>query len=673
ASFTNDAMLITPAVPTLSSTAASCSAVELTTITNYSASLTYTFAPAGPSVNASGEVTGATAGTAYTVTAGTADCTSSSASFTNDAMLITPAVPTLSSTAASCSAAELTTITNYSASLTYTFSPAGPGVNASGEVTGATAGTAYTVTAGTADCTSSSASFTNDVMLITPAVPTLSSTAASCSAVELTTITNYSASLTYTFSPAGPSVNASGEVTGATAGTAYTVTAGTADCTSSSASFTNDAMLITPAVPTLSSTAASCSAVELTTITNYSASLTYTFAPAGPSVNASGEVTGATAGTAYTVTAGTADCTSSSASFTNDAMLPTPTIMVSTAATCSVNLLTYSVSVDVSAGIVTSTAGTVTDNGGNNWTISGITSGTNITLTVEDTNTCERTLDVTAPNCACPVVDAPTSGGDQEECNSGQTLTAGATVNSGEEVVWYDATSGGSTVASPTQIGIGTVTYYAEARNTTTNCTSSTRTAVVLTINATPAVPTLSSTAASCSAVELTTITNYSASLTYTFAPAGPSVNASGEVTGATAGTAYTVTAGTADCTSSSASFTNDAMLITPAVPTLSSTAASCSAAELTTITNYSASLTYTFSPAGPSVNASGEVTGATAGTAYTVTAGTADCTSSSASFTNDAMLITPAVPTLSSTAASCSAVELTTITNYSASLTYTF
>ncbi|MBJ2176198.1 hypothetical protein JBL43_18245, partial [Aureibaculum sp. A20] len=500
-----------PAVPTLSSTAASCSAAELTTITNYSASLTYTFSPAGPSVNASGEVTGATAGTAYTVTAGTADCTSSSASFTNDAMLITPAVPTLSSTAASCSAAELTTITNYSASLTYTFSPAGPSVNASGEVIGATAGTAYTVTAGTADCTSSSASFTNDAMLITPAVPTLSSTAASCSAAELTTITNYSASLTYTFSPAGPSVNASGEVTGATAGTAYTVTAGTADCTSSSASFTNDAMLITPAVPTLSSTAASCSAVELTTITNYSASLTYTFAPAGPSVNASGEVTGATAGTAYTVTAGTADCTSSSASFTNDAMLITP------------------------------------------------------------------------------------------------------------------------------------------------------------------AVPTLSSTAASCSAVELTTITNYSASLTYTFAPAGPSVNASGEVTGATAGTAYTVTAGTADCTSSSASFTNDAMLITPAVPTLSSTAASCSAAELTTITNYSASLTYTFSPAGPSVNASGEVTGATAGTAYTVTAGTTDCTSSSASFTNDAMLITPAIPTLSSTAASCSAAELTTITNYSASLTYTF
>ncbi|WP_394336472.1 beta strand repeat-containing protein, partial [Aureibaculum luteum] len=290
---------------------------------------TFTSSPAGLSLNAS---TGAidlstSSANTYTITYTTpGTCSNSSAqSVTINA---TPAVPTLSSTAASCSAAELTTITNYNASLTYTFSPAGPSVNASGEVTGATAGTAYTVSAGNTDCTSSTASFTNDVMLITPAVPTLSSTAASCSAAELTTITNYNASLTYTFSPAGPSVNASGEVTGATAGTAYTVSAGNTDCTSSTASFTNDVMLITPAVPTLSSTAASCSAAELTTITNYNASLTYTFSPAGPSVNASGEVTGATAGTAYTVSAGNTDCTSTTASFTNDVILPTATIAV---------------------------------------------------------------------------------------------------------------------------------------------------------------------------------------------------------------------------------------------------------------------------------------------------------------------------------------------------------
>ena len=115
------------------------------------------------------------------------------------------------------------------------------------------------------------------------------------------------------------------------------------------------------------------------------------------------------------------------------------------------------------------------------------------------------------------------------------------------------------------------------------------------------------------------------------------------------AGTSYTVTSGNATCTSvASASFSNAAQLPTPAVPTISSTAATCAAAGSSTITNYLAANTYTFSPAGPTVGAGGLISGMVAGTSYTVTSGNATCTSvASASFSNAAQLPTPAVPTI--------------------------
>ncbi|WP_298220736.1 Ig-like domain-containing protein, partial [Flavobacterium sp.] len=83
---------------------------------------------------------------------------------------------------------------------------------------------------------------------------------------------------------------------------------------------------------------------------------------------------------------------------------------------------------------------------------------------------------------------APVSGGNVTQCEQSpiQTLTATATVPVGQTITWYNATTGGATVASPTLNSTGTVTYYAEAGN---GCPSLTRTAVTLTINAAPAAP----------------------------------------------------------------------------------------------------------------------------------------------------------------------------------------
>jgi hypothetical protein len=64
-----------------------------------------------------------------------------------------------------------------------------------------------------------------------------------------------------------------------------------------------------------------------------------------------------------------------------------------------------------------------------------------------------------------------------------QTLTATAT---GNTITWYSAATGGSIVSSPTQVGVGSSTYYAESSG---NCISEARTRVVLTISATPSIP----------------------------------------------------------------------------------------------------------------------------------------------------------------------------------------
>jgi hypothetical protein len=81
-------------------------------------------------------------------------------------------------------------------------------------------------------------------------------------------------------------------------------------------------------------------------------------------------------------------------------------------------------------------------------------------------------------NCGCTNTNArpvnPVSGGNKTECAQSpiQTLTATATVASGANIVWYDAPTGGNTVANPILNTIGTKIYYAEASNTTSSCKS---------------------------------------------------------------------------------------------------------------------------------------------------------------------------------------------------------
>jgi hypothetical protein len=99
---------------------------------------------------------------------------------------------------------------------------------------------------------------------------------------------------------------------------------------------------------------------------------------------------------------------------------------------------------------------------------------------------------------SCCDLSAPVSGGDQTECEASpiQTLTATAG-NPGETITWFDAAVDGNEVANPTLNTVGSVIYYAEL--STANCVSPERTAVTLTINATPNKPTATVTDPTCS------------------------------------------------------------------------------------------------------------------------------------------------------------------------------
>lgn len=167
-------------------------------------------------------------------------------------------------------------------------------------------------------------------------------------------------------------------------------------------------------------------------------------------------------------------------------ILPRPTISVTSAPNCVFSLFqptTYQLEVTVGTGNVTSTVGDVTNTSGNIWAITNVPNGTNIVVTVTAANGCTNQLPVTAPNCSCPVVNSPTSGGNRSYCTGDPVPSITATVSLGETVDWYDSPNGGILLLSgnTTYNTTGPGTFYAEARNTTTNCRSGARTAISVT------------------------------------------------------------------------------------------------------------------------------------------------------------------------------------------------
>ena len=144
-----------------------------------------------------------------------------------------------------------------------------------------------------------------------------------------------------------------------------------------------------------------------------------------------------------------------------------------------------------------STNGTLLHKGSNTYTTPSINTTTTYYAQARNTTTgCVSSLPrtpVTATANALPTVVASTSN---SRCNTG-TVVITATPSTGATIDWYSTSTGisplqsGSTAYTTPSITAGnTNTYYAQARNTTTGCVSSSRTAVTATANANPTVAT---------------------------------------------------------------------------------------------------------------------------------------------------------------------------------------
>lgn len=171
------------------------------------------------------------------------------------------------------------------------------------------------------------------------------------------------------------------------------------------------------------------------------------------------------------------------------------------------------------------------DNGTNspNWTLNS--NGTNlasITWITPGIYTVRVVETITATACIGAIVQinvtlnanpAPPLATNQTQCEQSpiQTLTATATAPAGSSVVWYNASTGGTVVTTPTLNTVGSVTYYAESLVTLGGCTSLSRTAVTLTIIPAPA-PGITGPSPVCQSVNGLTETYSTASTGNTFA-----------------------------------------------------------------------------------------------------------------------------------------------------------
>jgi hypothetical protein len=465
-----------------------------TTLTASGAS-TYTWSPStdlsatsGSSVTAS-----PTSSITYTVTG-----TDANGCINTDQVdvTVTP-LPTISVSAGpTCSADLLTYSVEVTVSAGTVTSTAGSVVNTSGNIwtiSGVTAGTNITVTVTNASCPNTLTINAPNCACPPVAAPLFVADASYCIGGTVPTI-----SVTV---PSGVTVDwynqASGGTLLASASTSYTPSgAGTyyaegRDIITGCVSASRTAVTVTQnALPTISAGPNVTICEGQTTTLNASGGVSYAWSPStalsattGSSVDAN-----PTSTITYTVTGTDGNSCVNSGSVTVT-VTPLPTITITAGPTCAADLLTYSVTVSVSGGTVTSTAGTVVNTSGNNWTISGITTGTNITLTVTNAG-CPSTLAVNAPNCACPTVSAPGFVVDAAYCIGGTIPTISVTVPSGITVDWYDQASGGTLLASGTTTftPTGPGTYYAEARDIITGCVSATRTPVVVTENPLPTV-----------------------------------------------------------------------------------------------------------------------------------------------------------------------------------------
>ena len=368
-------------------------------------------------------------------------------------------------------------------------------------------------------------------------------------------------------------------------------------------------------------------------------------------VNASGVVTGVSAGTTainYTVTNISTGCsTVASRNITVNALPTVPTISGTlTACVGKTTTLTGS----PTGGAWSSATPAVATIDPTTGIVTGVTSGTSvITYTVTNANGCTASQTATVTINALPVVNAIT--GSLTACIGNTTQLSSATSGG----VWTSATPAVATVNSSglvTGVTAGTslITYTV----TNANGCIATQTATV-TINALPAIPTISGTLTACVGKTTTLTGSPTAGAWSSATPAVATIDpTTGIVTGVTAGTSvitYTVTNGNGCIALQTATVTINAL---PVVSAITGTLSACIGNTTQLSSTTSGGVWTSGTPAVATVNSSGLITGVTAGTSvitYTVTNANGCIATQTATVTINAL---PVVAAITGTLSAC-------------------
>lgn len=203
----------------------------------------------------------------------------------------------------------------------------------------------------------------------------------------------------------------------------------------------------------------------------------------------------AAAGTYFAETLNLVDgCPSQTRTAVSLLVNPAPSLVLADTI-CSENLQTYSLEVLTNGTDVSVTPAFLKiPTGPGAFAILNIPVGTTVTLTAINANTaCTFSRQVSINLCPCPALPAPTNLGDQEICQGDPIpkLQVSVVKPATQTADWYTAATGGLPILGG---GIGTLefqptlmetrTYFAQTRDTETNCISAVRTPVTLTVRA---------------------------------------------------------------------------------------------------------------------------------------------------------------------------------------------
>jgi gliding motility-associated-like protein len=552
----------------------------------------YTFTWTSPAVSTTNTASGLPAGT-YTVTVGQGGCTTTTViTLTNSG---SPTITATQTIAASCGTANGSATVTATAGSTFTWNPIGGN---SSTANGLSAGS-YTVIAGISGCTTTSV--ITIPSLSGPTVTSVQTLTTICGlATGAATVNTTPTSTSYTWSSG---VSSTTNTASNLAAGNYTVTAGTAGCTTSTV-----ITIGSGSAPTISSVQTLTTACGLAT-----GSATVNTTPASMSYTWSSGVTSTTntasnlAAGNYTVTAGTAGCTTSTVITIGSGASPTISSVQTLTTTCglatgaaTINTTPASTSYTWSSG-VTSTTNTASNLAAGNYTVTAGTAG------------CTTSTIITIGSGGAPTI------------SSVQTLTTACGLATGSATVNTTPASTSYTWSSGATSTTNTASNLAAGNYTVTAGTGGCNTSTVITIGSGGA-PTISSvqtlTTACGLATGSATVNTTPASISYTWSSG---VSSTTNTASNLAAGNYTVTAGNTGCTTST--------IITigsGAAPTISSVQTLTTACGLATgsatVNTTPVSTSYTWSSG---VSSTTNTASNLAAGNYTVTAGTAGCTTS--------------------------------------------